>query len=73
MFETLICSILKFQRCKRESRWFFINFIQNECSEKPWDWRRISQNHPNISMETIKNNPDLPWDWWWISYNENQV
>ena len=27
--------------------------------------------NPNITMDIIKNNPDLPWDWRGISRNPN--
>ena len=33
-------------------------------------WMLISM-HPNITFQTIKNNPHLPWDYIWMAYNIN--
>ena len=47
--------------------WYFL--LQNKLIF-PWNWKGIISN-PNITLDTIKENPNLPWEWEWISDNPN--
>ena len=38
--------------------------------ESKLDWAELSMN-PNLTLDTIKTNPDKPWDWYFISRNPN--
>ena len=35
-----------------------------------YNWKEISENK-NITLDCIKNNPDIPWNWEGISKNNN--
>lgn len=37
------------------------NIIENNL-DKPWNWKEISKNNPNITMTIIQNNIDKPWN-----------
>ena len=47
--------------------WYFL--LQNKLVF-PWNWKGITSN-PNITLDIIKENPNLPWKWEWISDNPN--
>ena len=45
-----------------------LNFIRE--TDIVWNWIYISEN-PNITMNHIRENPNLPWAWHFINYNPN--